>query len=496
MIAAAGRISILTMWIVAGFILRRLLTPEDFGVVVFATSISLFLSRIYTWGFDDALLHRQDSEEKVASAHLMWQIRLAGVALILAFVLSLFLNHFFGTPRQVLHVLILLTAAKIIFVAGSTPKVLLEKQQRIKSIIFVEVTGTFMSFVVAITVAWLWPEHGVWALVAQRVVEIVLHAGGFWLINPTKIRRDVDPVISRWMILDFGLPLWIGSCFFIVTFQLPNFLVGRMIGLAALGVYSTAFRFAELPRDLCAFLPRISSPVYARLQDDRIALSEIFEKMQGMLLRGIVIVVILIAMLIPDLIEMVGWADDWKDVVPLIRVLALFSICHAFFVNLPGVATVGLGMTKIQSKVQILQGVSIAILCPALILAFRRIDILLAPFGAAIAMSVMVVVSTIALLWMIARHIDIHFGRMMLPPLVAGLGAAATGYGLDYLLQEQSPWMRVPLLFISIAFVYFVVLFLLEGRKLIRLMAEFCSLLFSSSDNQTDRTSASLHDGR
>jgi O-antigen/teichoic acid export membrane protein len=369
-----------------------------------------------------------------------------------------------------MHVLVALAAMDVVRVTGSTPRVLLEKGLRFERLSAIEVSASFVSYAAAIFTAWRWPEQGIWALVGQRGVEVLLRVIGFWAVHPVKISRAVDPAVTRWMFLSFGWPLWIGSAFFVVTFQSPEFLVGRLLGLEALGLYSTALRLATLPRDLVSFVPRVVSPIYSHLQRDRAALAAVFEKVQGTLIRVVVLVIVPLAVLVPDLLELFGLLQKWQGVVPVFRALCVYALSYAAFVNVPSLATVGLGMPKLHFKVQVLQGATVVALCPLLTWLYGAL-------GTAVAMDAMMFSSTAVLWWLVSRQMPVRLGRIFVPPLLAGAIAAAAGLLVCWLLLSLPLWMRLPVELCSILAAYFALLFALEGALLWRRVIEFRNLL-------------------
>lgn len=450
-------------------VLRRFIGPEAYGIVAFAAVMLDFVTRISNWGLDEALLHRRDSEEAVANAHFAWQMRLTGLAVAVAIATAIIARRA-GATIEPLHILIVLALVEAAHAAGGTPRVLLEKALRFKALSMVESLATLASYASAILCAWRWPAYGIWILAGQRGLEVLVRTISFWCLSPLRVSHEVDRAISRWLFFEFGWPLWLGGVCFVLTFRLPEYLVGQWHGLATLGIYFTALRLATLPRDLAAFLPRVLMPTYSRLQNDPAAMASVFEKVQSVLVRLSVLVVAFMAVSMPDLLTLFGLSPEWDDVVFLFRTLAVFAIAYAVFVPIPSLAVVGLGMPKLQLMVQVFQAAWVVLAGSVLIRFFSAT-------GAAVAMNGMMLLSTAALWWLVHRQVPMRSIRVLLPPVVAGALATAAALYLGALLRELAVGWRVVSLGLCVLTVYLALLAAYEARRLFETGRDFLGLI-------------------
>src|SRR5258708_39216644 len=85
--------SSLGIGIVSAVIMARLLQPEYFGIIALGTFFLSLFGRVREFGFDHALIHRQDDLPHAFKTHFTLQIGLALLNLLLVLIAAPVLSH-------------------------------------------------------------------------------------------------------------------------------------------------------------------------------------------------------------------------------------------------------------------------------------------------------------------------------------------------------------------------------------------------------------------
>ena len=149
--------------LVSMVILARLLVPDDFGLIVLATTFVGILEAISELGFEIVLIRDRDAPRaKYDSAWTLSVIRGVSVATII-FLSSDLVAGFWGDPRLV-DVMLALSAASLVDGFRNVGVVDFRKHLTFDRDFLFRVTGRIAGFVVTIALAALWRNY--WALVA------------------------------------------------------------------------------------------------------------------------------------------------------------------------------------------------------------------------------------------------------------------------------------------------------------------------------------------
>ena len=344
----------------ANVALMRLIAPEAFGVLALAVFFCTLARKITAFGFNYALIHRQDELDNAIGAHLALQIASAAIVLVAAIIAKPLVAAHYNT----------LTAAILIGVAvgaafeniGTTPRVLLEKDvdfrrlQIVNTIINVGING------LAVLGALLWPN--VWMLLVRLVGAQVAGAVGYWYLNPHPPLRRPTWSMLRWY-TRFGAPLWLGGIATFAVLQFDDFLVGTLISAQDLGYYTRAYALAVLPTTMVThIIARVAFPLYSKVQHDRARLSRVF----GMVMRLIVLfsapAAIGLAWCAPEFVGVV-FGDKWRPMALLVRLLIAYELLRPIFDDV-GELFAAVGRPKTIGRIQVAQAIAmIATATPA-----------------------------------------------------------------------------------------------------------------------------------
>jgi len=244
--------------------LARLLKPQDFGLTAMVGALIGFIGLWTDLGLSNATVQRSEITHAQVSALFWINCGLgAGVMLVVA-LLAPAVAWFYHEPRLVG----VTVAISTVFLRGGSTvqhKALLRRQMRFKLIAIIDSVSMAFGIATGITMAWL--QFGYWSLVGMQVGSTVLNCALVWATcgwRPGALQRGVG---ARPM-LAFGADVTGFQFLTYFTRNFDNILIGRVLGAAALGIYSKAYGLLALPMGQINMpLSAVLLPALSRLQD-------------------------------------------------------------------------------------------------------------------------------------------------------------------------------------------------------------------------------------
>jgi O-antigen/teichoic acid export membrane protein len=247
-------------------ILARLLLPEDFGMVGYCLIAIQYLDILNSAGINTSLIAQRERLEEATNAAFMGNIMLGIASFGLTWVLAPSIAEFFKT-EEIIPILRLLGLSLPLSGLGMVPDTLLQRHLRFRTRLVPEIGKNLTKGVVSVALAWL--GMGVWSLVWGQLAGILVGTVSAWMLagwTPTwRFHRETSLRVTT-----YGLS--IVALEFIGAFRsnVDYLLVGRVLGAAALGYYTMAYRIPELLiRSLNTVVVRVSLPAMAIAQMER-----------------------------------------------------------------------------------------------------------------------------------------------------------------------------------------------------------------------------------
>lgn len=382
------RLSDRLLGLASTLVLARLLVPADFGLVAMAMSFIALIELAGAFSFEIVLIQRADPTR--AHFDTAWTLNFAFALLCAALTAGLapMAATFYGDPRLTLLMFVLaagwaLQGLENIGIVNFRRR--LDFSREFRFMFGKRIVG----FVVTLVLAYAWRSY--WALIAGQLANRIAGVLLSYLMEPHRPRLTLAAradlfSFSGWMLVTNIL----GFC----LARLSHFLVGRVEGPAALGMYTTAAEFARLPStELSAPINRAVLPGLARLTHDRPAMRHILGEVIGTTFALTLPASIGLAM-ISGLLVQVVLGSKWLDAAPLLCVLAISGAVEVIAAN-SSVAYLALGEAKLIAGLNAAKLVVLVALAGVLVPSMGAIGMALAELAAS---SFVVVVSTAVLL--------------------------------------------------------------------------------------------------
>lgn len=318
-----GRYSAYVVQLALLMLYARWFTPEEFGVLAAIQVFVIFFMMLAEIGLGPALINQRQLSEKDRDGlfSLTWLIGI-GIAIVF-YIVTYGLNHFYG--RDDYHLLGLPICISILFNAANTlPMAFLQREKRFITLARSDVLAELP----ALIIVWWILESGLplYALaVRPLVVAIVKFVLNYITCAKTEFSR---PMFGHHLAAIKPLLGFSGYQFafnFINYFSrnLDNILVGRMLGMGALGVYDKAYALMKYPLQLLTFAitPAIQ-PVLAQYAHD----IELMERTHTNFVRKISILGVLAGVLMgasSNEIVVILLGGQWRTVGSVLQILSI-----------------------------------------------------------------------------------------------------------------------------------------------------------------------------
>ncbi len=307
----------------ATLILARLLSPSDFGIFAICMAVVALLDVFRDFGIGSYLIQ----EKEVTTSSMRTVFTTVTALSVLCFVLLFFGSYgiaaFYGDEGALRQVLMLLSVNFLFAPFSIISMSLLRREFAFNVLAVINISTALCNLVVAALLAAL--GHGVlsfgWAALAASILRIAIAC----IMRPcfTAFRFS----FADWRkVAHFGTFSTATAIINVLHENLPQFIIGRMLGFGAVGLLGRAVTLCQLPDRLVIsalnplILPALADrnrrgfnlkPTYL------LALAHV-SALQWPALLGI-------ALFAEPLVPLL-FGSQWLEVVPLVRIMALASL--------------------------------------------------------------------------------------------------------------------------------------------------------------------------
>jgi O-antigen/teichoic acid export membrane protein len=294
-------------------VLARLLSPSDFGLIAMVTVITGFVEMFRDSGLSMATLQRATITHAQVSTLYWINIALSTIVMFLVAASAPAISWFYGEPRLV-PVTIVLSLTMICGGIAVQPQALLHRNMRFGRLAFAEILSMIAGIVTAIGMARL--GCGYWSLVGMTAVTaaataLFSQAFSGWIPSLPRRNSGVRPMLS------FGANIVASNMLVYFVRNGDNFVVGRFVGAAALGIYGRAYALLIQPwHQLIAPIESAVMPVLCRSASSREAFVTLYLKALYGIASASFAILLLLAFNAP-LVVLLLLGPSWSDVLPV-----------------------------------------------------------------------------------------------------------------------------------------------------------------------------------
>ncbi len=252
--------------VVSSLVLTRLLAPAYFGEITLVTTLITGITLLSDIGLAPSVIQSPRGDEPVF-LNTAWTVQIwRGVFLwLIAVALSWPMANFYHDSKLRL-LLPVLALTMLISSFNGTSLLTLSRHMGVGRLFAIDGSTALVALVVTIVWAYLYPS--VWAIVGGQLVSNLyrlclshLHAVAPGIQN--SFSWDKQSVHD---IVHFGKWIMVTTGFYFFASQADKLVLGRLITLAALGVYGLAYQLSDIPRQIMLALgSRVAYPFIAKV---------------------------------------------------------------------------------------------------------------------------------------------------------------------------------------------------------------------------------------
>ncbi len=309
---------------ISTLILVRLLLPGDFGLVALGTGFAQAIDGLSILGVDDVLIREKNPERQLYdTAFTLNMIRNFATALIIA-ATAIPISLFFKDLRLT-NILYALSLATIIEAFENVGVIDFRRQMAFEKEFYLRLLPRLSGTAVTITLAFLWRSY--WALVVGIITFRILRVLMSYVMHPYRARLS----ISAWRhIIGFSVWTWFISLVVLVRDRTGSFVVGRLLGSAAVGIYSVAGEIATLP--ISEFVHPICRACWSAFAVARHTGENIGETYLRVI--GVTMIIIIPAafgiIVVAEPVVFLALGPHWMSAVPLLKIMSLGAMIGTF----------------------------------------------------------------------------------------------------------------------------------------------------------------------
>jgi O-antigen/teichoic acid export membrane protein len=303
-------------------LVARLLAPSDYGLVGMAAIYVNLFTLFSEFGIGTTVVTIQDLTENQISQLNSLSLFMGLLGFFISAAAAIPLGKFFRAP-DLPAVVIVLSAGFIVSGIRTVPYSLLQKELRFKLLAFIDGAQGIVQALLTLVLALLGFRY--WALVlgilsfsvTPTCLTLIKRRHSMAFPRFSSIRRAIH--YSRRILI--ARLAW-------ASYDNSDFIVaGRVLGQSPLGAYTLAWSMAHTPLDkLTNLVNRVTPPVFAKIQNDPVALRRYLRHVTGVMALAVFPATIGIALVAPEFVSVILGAK-WAGVVLPLELLAL----HALF---------------------------------------------------------------------------------------------------------------------------------------------------------------------
>lgn len=341
------------IWTFAGFgtsqvvrlggnlVLTRLLTPEFFGVMAVVNSLRIGFALLSDFGIKQSIVQNKKGHDE-AFLNTAWTIEvIRGCLLFLACCC-------FAVPAVKIYgntnfywLMPLLGLDALISGLQSTALISLRRKVNVgKEVIFnlaIQITS------LAVMIAWALISPSLFSLAAGVIVSSLVRTIGSYLLFADKRNKLLIDKKSAVEIFKFGKWLFVATTLVFLAEQSDRLILGNLLPLEVLGVYSIALNLANMPRQIIKKLAnQVIFPVISRRADlsrDKLRVEILHHRQRLLLLFGLLLLPFIIC---GDQFILAMYDDRYRQATGMLPILAL-GVWFSVLFNTTNPCLMGIG---------------------------------------------------------------------------------------------------------------------------------------------------------
>jgi O-antigen/teichoic acid export membrane protein len=317
---------------VSTFLVIRMLSPSDYGVIAIAMVFFSLISVFTTNGLSSALVRQQKREHALSNQIFTLSIFVNIVLSVAVAFSAQQIADAYGNQDlvSVLYILAIINPLTSLMVV---PAAHLQMEMKFKKKAFVETLSGIVGAVTAFVFAYMGEAY--WALIYSNIVMIIVKVVGTNYCAKSHYYPTMDFSGAKEHVA-FALNIQIGSIVWFAYNKADTMIIGKMLGLERLGFYSVASEVASIPMSkVSAILNDVAFAAFSKSKSDLVAMKHYLEK--AIRVMGVFAFPIFMGIsAVSDELVYIALGDKWMDAALVISILCFvlpLRMINAVFMN-------------------------------------------------------------------------------------------------------------------------------------------------------------------
>ena len=332
-------------------IVSSFLTTAEYGTMALALIIIYFAQFFTDMGIPNAMIFKQKFSSFQFNSLFWFNSFLGWLFFFIDFFSAPMLAAWYKQP-DIINVL-RVTGILFLFIAfDSHYRAVLKMKLQFKQLAIADIAGKLVSLIMAVLMAAT--GFGVYALVYSTLCAVaitgLLNVIQGWRFYALRFHFRLGEVKE---FLHFGLYQTGENILNYLNYQVDSILVGKLIGIEALGIYSLAKNLAMKPLQIInPVVTQVGFPIMAGVNTDK----DLVRKIYLQILRYLSAINFL---LYPFLIAFaeplirIFFADKWLNAIPVLQVLSMYCMVRSVF-NPSGALMASQGLVRYSFRYNLL----------------------------------------------------------------------------------------------------------------------------------------------
>lgn len=311
---------------IIGIILARLLGPEAFGVVAIGWLMVGIGNLVADFGLSAAVIQSETLAEKdirfAFTAQVIFGALLTLIGFFSAEYIALFYHHVEATPViKVMAFLFILQSF------GQTAGAVLRRELNFKAYQAISIASYLIGYLL-IGIPCAYNGFGAWSLVTAQLAQSTLFSAIIMWHTKHSLKPTFKPQSQG--LFGFGGKVIAANIASWGISNIDSLVVGRVLGVANLGVYNRAMVLIATPMNtLTTSLQGVLFSASARSQTDILLIKKAFIASTSVI--GLICLPLAITVAsVPNTIVRAVYGDQWAAVIPVLPALAIAMAINAF----------------------------------------------------------------------------------------------------------------------------------------------------------------------
>jgi PST family polysaccharide transporter len=218
-------------------IMARLISPFDFGIAASAGFFLTLATRLTNFGFNQALVRVKELRPEHSSSVFVISLGMGVCAYAILAGSAGLMAAFFRAP-QIAEVMPIAALTFLISPFGTVPAALMTRNMEFKRTATADWIAGFGEAIASVWMAWT--GFGFWSIIYGRVIGDLLNTGAKVALGGWRVSFRFSMAATR-ELFSFGSGVFVKRLLDYTANSLDNLVVGRILGVTALGFYDKAF---------------------------------------------------------------------------------------------------------------------------------------------------------------------------------------------------------------------------------------------------------------